>query len=120
MLFNFSFFKKNRAYTLMEFIIVSSIVVILTGAAVASYDTYLLKARARIYKSNRKVIREAIFDYYTDKTAYPDSLEKLTEPVGDTGRGYLHVVPENPFEGGPVWTEISHPDGVTPGVYDIE
>jgi type II secretory pathway pseudopilin PulG len=119
--FFFSFFKnKERAYSLMEFVIVSGIVIILTGIAVASYDSYSDRARARVYKNNRRVIREAIFDYYTDKSQYPATLSTLTEAVGDTGRGYLLVVPDNPFNNGPVWTIIDHPDGITPGVYDIE
>lgn len=104
----------------MEFVIVSGLVIILTGVAMASYDSYTIRAQARVYKSNRRVIREAVFDYYTDKSQYPATLEKLTESVGDTGRGYLHVIPENPYKNGPVWIVVDHPDGITPGVYDVK
>ncbi len=81
----------SRGFTLIELMIVMSIVGILLTIAVPSYKRSLIKARETVLMEDLYQMRRAIDAYYTDKNKYPDSLEELV-----TAR-YLRGIPRDPF-----------------------
>ena len=81
----------ERGFTLIELIIVVSIIGILAAIAVPQFKAAPQKAREAVLKSDLHTMREAIDQYFADKARYPDSLEALVEA------GYLREVPKDPF-----------------------
>lgn len=81
----------QRGFTLIEMIIVVSIVMILTAIAVPVYKNHVLRAREAVLKEDLFSIRQSIDQYTQDKNKAPQSLDDLVST------GYLHALPKDPF-----------------------
>ncbi len=82
---------SRNGFTLIELMIVMTIIGILAAIAVPNYQWALIRAREAVLQENLYGIRSAIDQYYADQGKYPDKLEDLTE------RKYLHGIPTDPF-----------------------
>ncbi len=89
---------RRRAFTLLELIIVITIIGILAAIAVPNYLQTPIRAKEAVLKTNLRTIREVIDQHHADKGSYPTSLEELVE------KGYLRKMPDDPFTGKPDWT----------------
>jgi general secretion pathway protein G len=112
--------KLRRAgFTLIELMIVMSIIVILIGIAIPFYQKSLTRAKETVLHSNLFAMRSAIDEYSYDKQKAPQSLQDL---VTD---GYLREVPKDPIVGNSdSWKIIMEDAGqavnsTQPGIYDI-
>src|SRR5690242_19062158 len=83
----------ERGFTLIELMIVISIILILIGIAAGMYQRSVIHAREAVLKSDLKVMREAIDHYTLDKEAAPQSLEDLTNAQSQ----YLREIPVDPM-----------------------
>jgi len=83
--------KHDAGFTLIELIIVMTIIGILMLLAVPRFSGSIKMAKEAVLKEDLNVMREAIDSYTMDKQKAPQSLEDL---VTD---GYLKRVPEDPF-----------------------
>ena len=83
--------KHDAGFTLIELIIVMTIIGILMLLAVPRFSGAIKMAKEAVLKEDLHVMREAIDSYTMDKQKAPQSLEDL---VTD---GYLKRVPEDPF-----------------------
>lgn len=83
--------NRRGGFTLIELMIVMSIVGILAAIAVPNYQWALIRAREAVLSENLYGIRSAIDQYYADQGQYPDTLEDLV------ARKYLRAVPVDPF-----------------------
>lgn len=83
----------GRGFTLIELMIVITIIFILLGIAAMRYDKAVLHAREATLKSDLRVMRDAIDNYTTDKEAAPQSLEDLVNPQAP----YLREIPMDPI-----------------------
>ncbi|HEY8850352.1 MAG TPA: prepilin-type N-terminal cleavage/methylation domain-containing protein [Thermoanaerobaculia bacterium] len=120
--------SRSRGFTLIELIVVVTIIGILAGIAISNVRFAQTKAREAALKDDLHTLRKSIDDYYADKQKYPDSLQTLK-----TDR-YLRDVPKDPMTGKPDWQEVQastdpndpsaepsttdNPAG-TPGIYDL-
>ena len=110
----------KRGFTLIELMIVMSLIVILAGIGLAVHANSQTRAREAVLKENLFRMRDAIDQYYADKNAYPSSLEAL---VTDK---YLRAIPQDPFTGSDTtWqTVMSELDpanpSAQPGIYDVK
>ena len=110
----------KRGFTLIELMIVMSLIVILAGIGLAVHANSQTRAREAVLKENLFRMRDAIDQYYADKNAYPSSLDAL---VTDK---YLRAIPEDPFTGSETtWqTVMSELDpanpSAQPGIYDVK
>jgi general secretion pathway protein G len=82
---------RQSGFTLIEMIIVISIIAILVGIAVPVYNIHLRHAREAVLKEDLYSMRNAIDQYTQDKLKAPQDLSDLVSA------GYLHALPKDPF-----------------------
>ena len=110
----------QRGFTLIELTIVCTILMVLAGMALVQYRSSVIRAREGVLKTDLFHMRDAIDQYYADKTQYPSTLDAL---VSD---GYMRKVPDDPFTmSSSTWQSIpSEPDpsnpNASPGVWDVK
>src|SRR5712692_1066135 len=66
-----------RGFTLLELVMVMSIIVILAAVGVTAYQHIQLKARETILKQDLQTMRKMIDQYAADKEKLPSSLDDL-------------------------------------------
>ncbi|MCK4890777.1 MAG: type II secretion system protein [Candidatus Aminicenantes bacterium] len=90
----------KRGFTLVEILIVMTIIGILLSIVIPQYKNSIIKAKEAVLKENLFQIRDSISKYYKDKNKYPVSLEDLVVAK------YLRSVPVDPFSNKPDWELI--------------
>jgi len=112
--------RAARGFTLIELMIVMSLIVILAGIGLAMHANSQIRAREAVLKEDLFRMRDAIDQYYADKNQYPPSLDAL---VTDK---YLRALPVDPFtSSADTWrTTMSEIDvanpSATPGIFDVK
>ena len=82
---------RANGFTLLELMIVITILFILMGIAAGRYDRAVMRARETALRSDLQTMRTAIETYTLDKQAAPQSLEQLAS------ERYLRDVPVDPM-----------------------
>jgi general secretion pathway protein G len=112
--------SRVGGFTLIELLIVITLIVVLAGMGLASYVTSITRAKEAVLKEDLFRMRDAIDQYYADKSRYPADLLSL---VSD---GYLRRVPEDPFTESPdTWqAQAAEIDAANPtaepGMFDVK
>ncbi len=112
-------FARERGWTLIEMVIVMSLIAILAGIALGSYQAAITRSKEAVLKENIFRLRSAIDQYYADKGQYPTILDDLASD------GYLRSLPEDPFTGSAdTWQTIMaefdpRDPSAEPGIYDV-
>jgi general secretion pathway protein G len=109
---------RRLGFTLIELMIVITIIFILIGMAAGRYDRSVIRAREATLKQDLQVMRQAIDNYTLDKQAAPQSIEALQEA------GYLRVVPTDPMTQAKDWQPqfdevVLSPDQTGTGMVDV-
>jgi len=110
----------QHGFTLLELVVVATILVVLAGIGLVQYKNGVTRAREGVLKNDLFNMRDAIDQYYADKGQYPGTLDELVSA------GYLRRVPDDPFTAtNSTWQTIqSEPDAsnptAAPGVYDVK
>jgi len=82
--------KQTQAgFTLLELMIVLTIVATLISIAIPNYRQSLRLSKESVFRANLQTLRHTIQNYTLDKQAAPNSLEDLV------GAGYLREVPKD-------------------------
>src|SRR5713226_5128194 len=112
--------RAQAGFTLIEVLIVVTLIVVLAGIGLATYTTSITRSKEAVLHEDLFRMRDAIDQYYADKGHYPADLPSL---VSD---GYMRSVPKDPLtNSSDTWqTVMSELDAAnpsaTPGVYDVK
>lgn len=111
---------RAAGFTLLELLIVISIIMVLLGLAIPQYQRSVVRAREARLTNDLRVMREAIENYTLDRQAAPQSLEDLTNPQTQ----YLRAIPVDPFTNLKDWHAefgdvILSPEQTNTGLVDV-
>jgi general secretion pathway protein G len=107
-------------FTLIELMIVMSLIVILSGIGLTIYSNSVTRAKEAVLKEDLYRMRQAIDQYYADKNKYPESLDTLVTEK------YLRALPVDPFtNSADTWQTVQaeiEPGNVSgnAGIYDVK
>jgi general secretion pathway protein G len=82
---------KTRGFTLIEMMIVISMILILLSIAVPLYNQAILHAREAVLRNDLFTLRSVISQFTLDKQRAPQSLDDLVQA------NYIKQVPKDPF-----------------------
>jgi general secretion pathway protein G len=105
--------RPRRGFTLMELIVVMTVIALLLSLALPRYLDALDRGKDKVLERNIGLLREAIDQHYGDRGRYPDSLDDLVE------RRYLRAVPLDPYSERPDWVLIPPKDTTLGNVGDV-
>ncbi len=103
----------KKGYTLIELMIVLTIIGILVSIAQPNLHKAVIRAKETSLRRTLFVLRDVIDQYYADHGKYPDSLEMLVE------KHYIRGIPKDPFTGSNTTWVIVPPEGEEGQVYDV-
>jgi general secretion pathway protein G len=113
---------KQNGFTLIELIIVITLIGILVGLGLPQFKNATKRARETVLKENLFQMRKLINQYLVDKGKYPQSLYTLVEEE------YLFRIPIDPMtKSADTWVEIPQvmtmeemAAGTMPGIMDVQ
>ena len=112
--------KAARGFTMIEVLVVMSLIVILATVGMVQYRNSVKRAEEAVLKENLFRMRDAIDQYYADKTKYPQSLQDLVS------EGYIREIPTDPmtksketWQATPAEPDPNNPAGDV-GIYDVK
>jgi general secretion pathway protein G len=109
----------NAGFTLIEMMIVMTIVSILVSIAVPLYQKSILRTKESLLRHNLFTLRTVIDEYTYDKQKAPQTLQDLVS------EGYLRQVPMDPITGSNQSWSVVMEDAMTsinqmePGIFDV-
>jgi general secretion pathway protein G len=111
--------RRTRAagFTLLEMMIVISIIIILMAVAIPNYNRTVIQSRESVLRSNLSTLRSVISQYTLDKQKAPQSLDDLVTA------GYLRQIPVDPMTKETNWEVVQEDtlmavDQQEPGIVD--
>ncbi|MFA5907506.1 MAG: prepilin-type N-terminal cleavage/methylation domain-containing protein [Vicinamibacterales bacterium] len=112
--------RRSRGFTIIELLVVMTILVILASVGMTQYRNSVRRAEEATLKENLFRMRDAIDQFYADKNKYPADLADLVS------EGYIREVPTDPLtKSKDTWTTTqAEPDANNPasqvGIYDVK
>lgn len=91
-------------FTLLELMIVISIIIILAAIALPQYQKTIMATREAVLRDDLFKLRSLLDQYAADKQKLPQSLDELVS------EGYLRELPVDPFTGQADWTTTTGED----------
>jgi len=82
---------KSQGFTILELMIVMTIIAILVAIAIPMYKSVLIRAKETVLLDNQRVINEAIDQYTADKKKAPQTLQDLID------QHYFREIPLDPI-----------------------
>ncbi len=101
--------RTRCGFTLIELMIVLTVIGILAAIAVPNYQRGVIRAREAVLSETLHTVRKAIDEFYADRGTYPGTLADLV------GSGYLRALPVDPFTGrSDSWVVVAPPPVAAP------
>jgi general secretion pathway protein G len=109
----------RRGFTILELMVVISIILILVSVAAPIYSQTVLRAREAALRDDLFQLRSLISQYTQDKQAAPQTLDDLVSA------GYIKVLPKDPFtQSSTTWVPVQDevldsPSQTQTGINDV-
>src|SRR6266850_4029626 len=109
----------NRGFTLLELMIVVTVIAILASIAIPMYRAVVANAKETVLLDNLRELRRVIDQYTADKKKAPASLQDLVDA------GYFRQLPDDPItRSNSTWqvvsdSSISSPEQTESGIVDV-
>jgi general secretion pathway protein G len=109
----------RAGFTMIELMIVMTVVVILISVAIPLYQKSILRAKESVLKSNLFTLRTVIDEFTYDKKKAPQTLDELVS------EGYLREIPRDPMtDSSDSWEIVMEEamqsvDQTQPGIFDV-
>jgi len=97
--------QGERGFTLIEMMVVISIIVILLAVAMPIYSRSVNQAKEDVFRQSVETLNKVIFQYTLDKQKPPQSLEDLKTA------GYIKEIP-NDITGSNTWVVENDPPSI--------
>ncbi len=110
---------SRRGFTIVEMIIVMTIISIIMSLAIPVYQKSLVRAKESVLKNNLFTMRTVIDEYTYDKQKAPQDLRDLVDA------GYLRSIPVDPMTGRSDTWRVVMEDSLAsvnqsePGIYQV-
>ena len=111
--------RRDRGFTLIELMIVISMILILVSISIPAYNQSILRAKESVLRQDLFQLRSLISQYTLDKQKAPQSLEDLVQAQ------YIKQLPMDPMTGSnSSWTveqedSVMSVDQQEPGISDV-
>jgi general secretion pathway protein G len=106
--------KKLKGFTLVELMVVLTIIGLLISIVVPDYVGRTRRAEEAVLKQNLATMRDALDKHYADAGRYPGSLDELVS------KHYLRSIPKDPFtDSSATWVSVPPQDTRKGNVWDI-
>ena len=106
--------KKLKGFTLVELMVVLTVIALLLSIVVPDYVGRVRRAEEAVLKENLVALRDALDKHYADAGKYPNSLEELVV------KRYLRAIPSDPLTRSTAsWIAVPPTDVKKGGVYDV-
>jgi general secretion pathway protein G len=107
--------KTNRGFTLVELMVVLTVIALLLSVVVPDYVGRMKRAEEAVLQENLAVMRDALDKHYADAGRYPATLQELV------AKRYLRSIPADPFTGSnATWVAVPPSDMKRGGVWDVK
>jgi len=106
--------KNNRGFTLVELMVVLTVIALLLSVVVPDYVGRMKRAEEAVLQENLTAMRDALDKHYADAGKYPASLEDLVS------KRYLRSIPKDPFtQSAGTWIAVPPQDTRKGNVWDV-
>ncbi len=111
--------RRDRGFTLIELMIVISMILILVSISIPAYNQSILRAKESVLRQDLFQLRSLISQYTLDKQKAPQALDDLIQA------GYMKQMPIDPMTGSnSTWTvdqedTVMSVDQQDPGISDV-
>jgi general secretion pathway protein G len=107
--------NRARGFTLVELLIVLTVVALLAALVTPVVSSSMQRAKEAVLKENLYSLRKAIDDFHADIGRYPQALDQLVE------KRYIRKVPLDPVtDRNDSWVEVSADADSGGGIIDIK
>ena len=110
---------RYSGFTLIELMIVISIILILVSISIPIYTNSVIHAKEAVLRDDLFTMRSVIDQYTLDKQKAPQSLQDIVSA------GYLKAIPKDPITGSADTWQVSSddtlmdPSQIQPGITDV-
>ena len=106
--------RKGTGFTLIELIVVMTIIAMLVTLAIPKYFGSVQKSKDAVLRENLVLMRGALDKYYGDNGKYPEKLDDLVS------RKYLRSIPRDPMtESALTWVTVPPENPDMGSIYDV-
>jgi general secretion pathway protein G len=106
--------SRQRGFTLIEMLVVMTLIALLLTLAVPRYFSTLDNGRINVQRQNLAAMRDAIDKFFGDQGKYPETLDELV------AKRYLRAVPIDPLSEAADWVVVAPQDPTLGAVYDVQ
>ena len=107
--------KKLKGFTLVELMVVLTVIALLLSVVVPEYIGRLHRAEEAVLQENLTLMRDALDKHYADAGRYPGTLEELV------AKRYLRTIPKDPMtQSASTWVPVPPQDTRKGNVYDVK